>query len=198
MDSLRGAERGSPTSQYKCTATRILAMPTYHPSTEYSHTSEGQQLRREWVNQTDPGVNAGTMLVVDEVSEAKATFVDGYFLGSFFVAVAAIEQILHEQLPVNDDRPWPLHKIAEKALDKDVIDDEFHAQLLEIQDLRNPKLHYRGKRDPNGMDGHIVERVDEQERHPQDIRGEDAKAALRALYGVLEVAERDIDPEKLP
>lgn len=173
-------------------------MPTYTTSVEFSDTPEGRNRRREWVDRHEPTVRAATMATVNEVSEANATFVEGYFLGSFAVAVAAIEQILYEQLPENTGSPWTLQNIAEKARAEGVIDEDLEAALLEINEVRRGKLHYRGANDPHGMEGHVIQRANDQERTPRDVRGDDAKDALRALYDVLEVAAIDIDPEKLP
>ncbi|MDS0261070.1 hypothetical protein NDI56_16855 [Haloarcula sp. S1CR25-12] len=139
------------------------------------------------------------MSTMEMIPEAQETFVDGYFIGSFAVATAAIEQILHENIPENtSDRPWSLYNIATQAHGEGVITDELLTDLLEINELRRSKLHYRGENGPNRMEGHIVERMTEQDRSPQDIRGEHAKSALRALWDVWEVAAVDIDPEKLP
>jgi hypothetical protein len=173
-------------------------MPTYRTSVEFSDSADGRRIREEWVSGNRVEPIAATKLTLDDTEEAEKTFIDGYFLGSFAVSVIAIEQILHDQLPANDGGQWSLGDIIDKAAEKDLLDENLKSDLIDVNELRRSKFHYRGKRDPAGMEGHIIQRMDEQEKSPDDIRGEDAKLALNCLYGVEAIAEIDIDPDKLP
>lgn len=173
-------------------------MPTYTTSAEFQDTPEGRKRRQKWVDEHHVEVSASTKATLNDVEEAENTFVDAYYLGSFAVSVVTIEQILHEQLPENRGSQWSLGDIIERSHSGEIIDSELQSSLLDLKSLRRSKFHYRGKRDPAGMEGHIFQRMDEEGKSPVDIRGSDAKEALRCLYEVERIAKVDIDSDKLP
>ena len=175
-------------------------MPTYPTSVEFQDNSEGREKRRKWVDEHRVEVIASTKATLNDVKEAENTFIDAYYLPSFAVSVITIEQILHEQLPENQghEGPWSLKDIIKKSVTEGIIDSELQNSLREINRLRRSKFHYRGKRDPNDTEGHIFQRMDEKGKSPVDIRGSDAKKALRCLHRVEKISKRDIDPDKLP
>lgn len=173
-------------------------MPAYTTSTEFEKSPEGRRVREKWIAENRVETIAATKLTLNDKKEAERTFIDGYFLGSFAVSAIVTEQILHEQLSENDGSQWSLPDIIDEAVKENLLDGDLKADLQEVNELRRSKFHYRGKRDPAGMEGHILHRMQEEEKSPDDIRGEDAKLALQCLYGVEAIAEVDIDPEKLP
>lgn len=173
-------------------------MATYPTSVEFQDNSEGREKRRKWVDEHRVEVIASTKATLNDVKEAENTFIDAYYLSSFAVWVITIDQILHEKLPENQGHERPCRwKISSKSLLLNELltpSSRIAYERLTASDVLNSII---GENETLTTLRDILQRMDEKGKSPVDIRGSDAKKALRCLYRVERIAKRDIDPNKL-
>lgn len=139
--------------------------------------------RIRWVSpHAVEGAIIGRTELLKLLNEAHACFVDGHDIATLIVAVAAIEQVLAEELTGAGlaGHGTPLSQFTDIARKCNLFTAGLLDEVDRLRKLRNPYAHLK----PDDHLHSLGNRYMAQGRHPSLLVEEDAKAALETMYAM--------------
>lgn len=141
-----------------------------------------------WISgyQLSGGVLVGRTDTLSLVSEAKACFIDGHFIGTTVLAVSAMEHLLTDALIDRGLAKYGVYfaNALKLARDQSLFEDGLLTEIDRLRLIRNPHAHLREVTDPDSLNY----RYWNENRHPVAVLEDDARAAIKAMCSLLSAA----------
>ena len=147
--------------------------------------------RIKWVGQYEIlGGIVGKAEAMSLLGEVRDCYVQGHFIAALILATALIEHVIAEELVYANKGKYGITftKSIKYALEEKLFPPELLAAAEKLRELRNPFAHLK----PPNHTHSLGNRYMSQERHPEDVKEEDAKEAVVAMYAYFKHTLRQI------
>ena len=164
---------------------------------ESDHLRRRERVDRvEWLLRccNAPASMMGRTETLQLIEEARATFVDGYFVAALILAMAFVEHALVEDLQIRGKvkRSPKFSEALRLAEEHRLFPPDWLKRAKRLSLRRNPYAHLQKDGNAHGFG----QRIFDTQTHPRVIMESDAKDAIELMYGFLTVTLREIDFEQ--